>query len=217
MDDVKDDPKLVLALAANELGAGDFDEALARIRKIQPDLLDNPGLLAPSRALEARALASLGRGQEALSVLDVALADAQKAGLEEHVKGLGGMRERLEQAVEMRNLAVASVSDIERQAPDAATRAVLLSNKIMAVLASGDIAEAKRILPRARMAAEEAEEPGALLPVLLSTAQLCVATDDAKSAQRALEAARTLAQQYEPDALPLIEEMTGYLLQNPDA
>ena len=48
----------------------------------------------------------------------------------------------------------------------------------MALLATGDIGKAKALLPRARIAAEEADEPGALLPVLLATAQLCVATDD---------------------------------------
>jgi hypothetical protein len=91
----------------------------------------------------------------------------------------------------------------------------LFSNKIMAVLASGDVAGAKAILPRARAAAEEAGEPGALLPVLLATAQLSVAADERKQARRALEAARSLAVEFDPDTVPLIDEMASFLLRDP--
>lgn len=213
-EEVKEDPRLVLSLAANELGAGDFEDALERVRRVQPLMDGNQALLAPSRALEARALASLGRGDEALAVLDRGIAEARAAGAEVHVKGLSGLREKLDQALEMRRLASISAEDIERQAPDAPTRAVLLSNKIMAVLAGGDLAGAKAILPRARIAAEEADEPGALLPVLLATAQLSVAAGEPKQARRALEAARSLAVEFDPDTVALIDEMAGFLLRD---
>jgi len=213
----KDEPRAVLSLAANEIGAGDFEDALERIRRIQPALAGDPALYYPSCALEARALSSLGRGREALEVLDRALEGAREAKLEGHVTGLSGMRERLEQALEMRGLAAASAEEIERTTPDLASRAVLFANKIMALVAMGDVAGAKALLPRARGAAEMADEPGALLPVLLATAQLCVATDDIASARRALEGARSLAERFEPEALSLIDEMAGFLLQDPDA
>jgi tetratricopeptide (TPR) repeat protein len=210
------DPRFVLSLAANELGAGDFEDALERVRRVQPLIGDDQALLAPSRALEARALAALGRGEEALLVLDRAIDEAGRAGAEVHARGLSGLRQKLEQTLEMTRMAAISPDDIERQTPDAKTRAVLFSNKIVALLATGELEQARMILPRAREAAEEADEPGALLPVLLATAQLCVATDDTHSANRALEAARALAVRFEPDAVALIDEMTGFLQRTPD-
>lgn len=212
-DDEGVDPKFVLSLAANELGAGDFEDALVRVRRLRPELGDNQELVAPCRALEARALASLGRGEDALSVLADAIADAKQAGAEAHVRGLSGLRQKLEEALEMRRLADISPNDIERQTPDAATRAVLFSNKIMAFLATGEVEQAKALLPRARKAAEDADEPGALLPVLLATAQLCVATEDRRSAKKALEAARSLAVRFEPETVRLIDDMTGFLMR----
>ncbi|MDC3980893.1 hypothetical protein [Polyangium jinanense] len=212
-----DDPRSVLSLAANELGAGQFEAALARVKALQPSLSATPDLLAPSRALEARALASLGRGEEALAVLDQGQKDAEAANLPAHVEGLGRLRAGLAQAFEMEQLAAMSAEDLERQTDDPAQRAVLYSNKIVASLAVGDIEGARKLLPRARVAAEQAEDPAALLPVLLATTQLCVATDDVKTAKRALEAARKVAEAHEPDVIPMIDEMAGYLLQDPEA
>ncbi len=211
------DPKFVLSLAANELGAGDFEDALERVRRVQGLIGDDQALLAPSRALEARALAALGRGDEALLTLDRAIEEAGRAGAEVHVRGLSGLRQKLEQTLEMTRMASISTDDIEAQTPDAMTRAVLFSNKIVALLATGELESARVILPRARAAAEEADEPRALLPVLLATAQLCVATDDMHSAKRALEAARALAARFDPDAVGLIDEMTGFLQRPPEA
>lgn len=212
-----DDPRSALALAANELGAGQFEDALSRVKALQPSLSATPDLLAPSRALEARALASLGRGEEALLVLDRAQKDAEAANLPEHVEGLGRLRAGLAQAFEMERLASMSADDLERQTEDPVQRAVLFSNKIVAALSVGDVEGARALLPRARMAAELAEDPAALLPVLLATTQLCVATNDVKTARRALDAARKVAEASEPDAIPLIDEMAGYLLRDPDA
>ncbi|MDI1431957.1 hypothetical protein [Polyangium sorediatum] len=212
-----DDPRSVLSLAANELGAGQFEEALARVKALQPSLAGTPDLLAPSRALEARALASLGREEEALVVLEQAQKDAEAANLPAHVEGLGRLRAGLAQAFEMERLASMSPEDLERQTEDPAQRAVLYSNKIVAALAVGDVEGARELLPRARAAAEQAEDPAALLPVLLATTQLCVATNDVPTAKRALEAARKVAEASEPDAIPLIDEMAGYLLRDPEA
>ncbi len=212
-----DDPRSILSLAANELGAGNFDDALRRVKELQPSLATQPDLLAPSRALEARALASLGREVEALSVLEEAQKEAEAANLPEHVEGLGRLRAGLAQAFEMERLASLSADDVEQQTPDPAQRAVLFSNKIVAALSVGDLEGARDLLPRARQAAQDADDPAALLPVLLATTQLCVATNDVKTARRALEAARQVAEAHEPDAIPLIDEMAGYLLRDPEA
>jgi hypothetical protein len=213
MEEPIEDPRHVLSLAASELGAGAFEDALARVRGLQPSLAEKPDLLAPSRALEARALASMGREEEALAVLDNAQSDAKDANLPEHVDGLGRLRAGLAQAFEMQRLASLSADDLAGQTPDPGQRAVLFANKIVASLAAGDIQSAREILPLARAAAEEAGDPAALLPVLLATSQLCVATNDLRTAERALAAARSIAEQHEPEAVALIDEMAGYLLR----
>jgi hypothetical protein len=97
---------------------------------------------------------------------------------------------------------------------DPGERAVLLANKIVALLGTGDVAGAQALLPRARASAQEADDPLALLPVLLATSQLGAVTGDMESAKRALEAARTLAKMHDPESMALVEEMSRFLLRD---
>ncbi|UQA61114.1 hypothetical protein [Polyangium aurulentum] len=207
------DPRSVLALAVNELRAGSADAALTRVHELLPSLHDKPDLLAPARAVEAQALAALGRGDEALALLDRGLEEAHNAGLPAHVEGLRGLAEQLRPQIEMARLAAVPVEEIDRMAPNPAARAVLLANKSIAHLALGDLGNAQVLLPLAREAADSSGEPGALVPVLLATAQVFAATDDAPKARRALNEARTVAAEHAPDALPLIDEMQELLEQ----
>jgi tetratricopeptide (TPR) repeat protein len=209
-----DDPRQVLQLAAFDVNAGAFSEALERIRSALPALEKDPEFLAPARALEARALASLGQEQDALAVLETAMKEAQKAGLDKHVAGLRGLREQLNRVVEMRRLAATPVDELSGRRMDPGERAVLLSNKIVAFLGLGDIESARALLPRARASAEEADDPLALLPVLLATSQLGAATGDWESAKKAINAARTLAKMHDTESMDLVEEMARFLLQN---
>jgi tetratricopeptide (TPR) repeat protein len=209
-----DDPRQVLRLAALDVGAGAFGDALERIREVIPALAGDPGFLAPSRALEARALMGLGREQEALSVLEGAIGEAEQAGLEKHVMGLKGLREQLERVLEMRRLAVTPIDELSGRDMDPGERSVLIANKIVALLGTGDVEAAQALLPRARASAQEANDPMALLPVLLATSQLGVATGDISSAKKAIEAARALAKMHDPDSMPLIEEMARFLLRD---
>lgn len=214
MSEVSDDPRQVLQLAAFDVGSGAFADALERITSAIPQLQNDPSFLAPARALEARALMGLGREQEALSVLEKAIGEAEAAGLDKHVVGLRGLHEQLDRVVEMRKLAATPIDELSGREMDPGERAVLISNKIIALLGTGDIDSAQALLPRARSAAQEANDPMALLPVLLATSHLGVATGDMGSAKKALEAAKSLAKQYDPQTLPLIEEMAQFLLRN---
>jgi tetratricopeptide (TPR) repeat protein len=207
MSDDSSDTNFLLGLAFNELRDGRPEEALARIRDLIPDLSGAPEHLAPARALEARALASLGRGEEALSLLESAAREAGAAGLRDHENGLRGLREGLAQQIEMSRLADLPVEEIERQVTDPGGRAVLLANKAIACLARGDLDAARSILPIAREAADAAGEPDARVPVLLAAAQVSAADEDLPKARRALNEARALAVQHAPEALPLIDEM----------
>ena len=206
-----EDPRQILQLAALDMGSGAIDEALERIRTALPALEKDPGFLAPARALEARALMSLGREQEALSVLEKAVEEAKQAGLDNHVVGLRGLREQLQRVIEMRRLAATPVDEISGRRMDPGERAVLLSNKIVALLGLGDVDDARALLPRARAAAEEADDPLALLPVLLATSQLGAATGEWDSAKKAIDAARTLARLHDTESMALVEEMAQFL------
>lgn len=207
------DPRSVLALAVNELRAGSADAALTRVHELLPSLSDKPDLLAPARAVESQALAALGRGDEAIALLERGIDEAQAANLEAHVQGLSGLLEQLRPQIEMAKLAAVPVEEIDRMAPNAAARAVLLANKSIAHLALGDLANAQVLIPIARAAADSSGEPGALVPVLLATAQVFASSDDAPKARRALNEARTVAAEHAPDALPLIQEMQELLEQ----
>lgn len=208
-----EDPRQILRLAAMDVHSGAFEEACARLRAGFSVLEENPEFLAPARALEARALMSLGREQEALDVLDKAIGEAMQAQLDKHVVGLRGLREQLHRVVEMRRLAATPVDELSGRHMDAGERAVLLSNKIVAYLGMGDIANAEVLLPRARASAEEADDPLALLPVLLATSQLGAATGDMDSAKKALDAARTLAKLHDPESMALVDEMARFLVR----
>ncbi|MBK9261499.1 MAG: hypothetical protein IPM54_17045 [Polyangiaceae bacterium] len=208
-----EDPRQVLQLAALDVGAGAFADALERLRPALPALANDPGFLAPARALEARALMGLGREQEALSVLEKAIGEAQQAGLDKHVVGLRGLREQLVRVVEMRRMAAAPIDELSHRQMDPGERAVLLSNKIVALLGTGDVAGAEALLPRARASAQEADDPMALLPVLLATSQLGAVVGDNESAKRALDAARTLAKMHDPESMALVEEMSRFLVR----
>lgn len=207
------DPRQILQLAAFDVGSKDFAAALEKIRGALPELQKYPDFLAPARAIEARALMSLGREQEALDVLDKAAKEAKEAGLERHVTGLRGLRQQLERLVEMRRLALTPVDELSGRRMEPGERAVLLANKIVAMLSLGEIDDAKALLPRARAAAEEADDPVALLPVLLATSQLGAATGDMTSAKKAVDAARNLAKLHDPDSMALVEEMARFLMQ----
>lgn len=209
-----DDPRQILQLSAFDLNAGAFAEALERLRGAFSVLEKSPEFLAPSRALEARALMSLGREDEAVATLEKAIGEAKQAGLEKHVVGLRGLREQLHRAVEMRRLAATPVDELSGRHIDPGERAVLFANKIVAYLGMGDISSAEALLPRARASAEEADDPLALLPVLLATSQLGAAQGDWTSAKKALDAARTLAKLHDPESMVLVEEMTRYLMQH---
>lgn len=209
-----DDPRQILQLSAFELNAGAFAEALERLRGALSVLEKSPEFLAPSRALEARALMSLGREDEAVATLEKAIGEAKQAGLEKHVVGLRGLREQLHRAVEMRRLAATPVDELSGRHIDPGERAVLFANKIVAYLGMGDVSSAEALLPRARASAEEADDPLALLPVLLATSQLGAAQGDWTSAKKALDAARTLAKLHDPESMVLVEEMTRYLMQH---
>jgi len=209
-----EDPRQILQWAALDVGAGAFVDALERIRSALPALANDPGFLAPTRALEARALMGMGREQEALSVLDKGLEEARQAGLDKHVIGLRGLREQLERVVEMRRMAAAPIDELSGREMDPGERAVLLSNKIVALVGTGDVAGAEALLPQARASAQEADDPLVLLPVLLATSQLGAATGDMESAKRALDAARTLARMHDPESMALVEEMTRFLLRD---
>jgi tetratricopeptide (TPR) repeat protein len=209
------DPRQVLQLAAFDIGSGDFPGALEKIRGAIPELEKYPDFLAPARALESKALMSLGREQEALDVLDQAVKNAKAAGLDKHVVGLRGLRQQLERVVEMRRLALTPVDELSGRQMDPGERAVLLANKIVALLGLGDVAEAQALLPRARAAAEEADDPLALLPVLLATSQLGAATGDMVSAKKAVDAARNLAKLHDQESMALVEEMARFLLRQP--
>jgi len=206
-----EDPRQILQLAALDIGSGAIDEALERIRSAMPALEKDPGFLAPARALEARALMSLGREQDALAVLDKAVTEAKQAGLDNHVMGLRGLREQLQRVIEMRRLAATPVDELSGRRMDPGERAVLFSNKIVALLGLGDIDGARALLPRARASAEEADDPLALLPVLLATSQLGAATGDWNSAKKAIDAARTLATMHDKESMALVEEMAQFL------
>lgn len=205
------DPRQILQLAAMDVGSKDFAGALERIRVALPELQKHPDFLAPARAIEARSLMSLGREQEALDILDKAAKEAQEAGLERHVTGLRGLRQQLERLVEMRRLALTPVDELSGRPMEPGERAVLFANKIVAMLSLGEIEEAAALLPRARAAAEEADDPVALLPVLLATSQLGAATGDLSSARKAVDAARNLAKLHDPDSMALVEEMARFL------
>lgn len=209
-----DDPRQILQLSAFELNAGAFAEALERLRGALSVLEKSPEFLAPSRALEARALMSLGREDEAVATLEKAIGEAKQAGLEKHVVGLRGLREQLHRAVEMRRLAATPVDELSGRHIDPGERAVLFANKIVAYLGMGDVSSAEALLPLARASAEEADDPLALLPVLLATSQLGAAQGDWTSAKKALDAARTLAKLHDPESMVLVEEMTRYLMQH---
>lgn len=207
------DPRQVLQLAAMDVGSKDFSAALEKIRGALPALQKYPDFLAPARAIEARALMSLGREQEALDVLDKAAKEAKDAGLERHVIGLRGLRQQLEKLVEMRRLALTPVDELTGRDMAPGERAVLFANKIVAMLSLGEIDDAKALLPRARAAAEEADDPLALLPVLLATSQLGAATGDLVSAKKAIDAAKTLAKLHDPDSMALVDEMAKFLIR----
>jgi len=207
------DPRQVLQLAAFDIGSGDFAGALEKIRAAFSELEKYPDFLAPARALESKALMSLGREQEALDALDRAVKDAKEAGLDKHVVGLRGLRQQLERVVEMRRLALTPVDELSGREMDPGERAVLLANKIVALLGLGDVTQAQALLPRARAAAEEADDPLALLPVLLATSQLAAATGDMSSAKKAVDAARNLAKLHDPESMALVEEMARFLLR----
>ncbi|HRI70837.1 MAG TPA: hypothetical protein PK156_41675 [Polyangium sp.] len=207
------DPRQILQLAALDVHSGDFAGACSRLQEAYPTLEKHPEFLAPARALEARALMSLGREQEALAILEKGIGEALQAKLDQHVKGLRGLREQLHRVVEMRRLAATPVDELSGRHMDAGERAVLFSNKIVAYLGMGDITSAEALLPRARASAEEADDPLALLPVLLATSQLGVATGDMGSATKAIEAARTLAKLHDPESMALVEEMARFLIR----
>lgn len=209
-----EDPRQILQSAALDMSAGAFGEALDRVRSALPALEKDPGFLAPARALEARALMSLGQEQEALSVLEKAIGEAKEAGLDNHVVGLRGLREQLNRVIEMRRLAATPVDELSGRRMDPGERAVLLSNKIVACLGLGDINNARALLPRARASAEEADDPLALLPVLLATSQLGAATGDWDSARKAINAARNLAKMHDTESMALVEEMAQFLMQH---
>lgn len=211
------DPRQILQLAAFDVNAGAFADALEKIRNGYDALQKTPEFLAPSRALEARALMSLGREREALEVLEKAISEAMKAKLDKHVIGLRGLREQLQQVIEMRRLAATPVDELSGRHMDPGERAVLFSNKIVAYLGLGDVNSAQALLPRARAAAEEADDPLALLPVLLATSQLSAATGDMSSAKKALDAARNLAKLHDPESMTLVEEMARFLMRHPSA
>lgn len=208
------DPRQILQLAAFDVNSGAPGEALEKLRAGQSVLVQNPEFLAPARALEARALMSIGQEQEALAVLDKAIAEAQEAALDKHVIGLRGLREQLNRVVEMRRLAATPVGELSGREMDPGERAVLLANKIVAFLGLGDIESAKELLPRARASAQEADDPLALLPVLLATSQLAAVTGDLVSAKKAIEAARTLAKLHDPESMALVEEMARFLVRD---
>lgn len=208
------DPRQILQLAAFDVNSGAPEEALEKLRAGQSVLAQTPDFLAPARALEARALMSIGQEQEALVVLDKAIAEAKEAALDKHVIGLRGLREQLERVVEMRRLAATPVDELSGREMDPGERAVLLANKIVAFLGLGDIASARELLPRARASAQEADDPLALLPVLLATSQLAAATGDLVSAKKAIEAARTLAKLHDPESMALVEEMARFLVRD---
>jgi tetratricopeptide (TPR) repeat protein len=209
------DPRQILQLAALDVGSGAFQEGLDKIRSALPGFEKHPDFLAPARALEARALMSLGHEQEALDVLAKAIKEAKEANLEKHVTGLRGLRQQLERVLEMRRLAVTPVDELSGRQMDPGERAVLFANKIVALLGLGDVTNAQALLPRARAAAEEADDPVALLPVLLATSQLGAATGDFDSAKKAIDAARTLAKLHDPESMALVEEMARFLTRQP--
>jgi tetratricopeptide (TPR) repeat protein len=208
-----EESRQILQLAALDVNSGAFDDALEKLRSGQSVLEQNPAFLAPARALEARALMSLGREQEALMVLEKAIGEALQANLDKHVIGLRGLREQLERVAEMRRLAATPVDELSGREMDPGERAVLFSNKIVAFLGIGDITSAQALLPRARISAQEADDPLALLPVLLATSQLAAATGDWVSAKKAIEAARTLAKLHDPESMALVDEMSQFLLR----
>jgi tetratricopeptide (TPR) repeat protein len=209
-----EEPRQILQLVALDVHSGAHAEALEKLRSGHSVLEKTPDFLAPARALEARALMSLGREQEALGVLEKAIGEAEQAGLDKHVIGLRGLREQLERVVEMRRLAATPVDELSGREIDPGERAVLFSNKIVAFLGMGDIASAQELLPRARASAQEADDPLALLPVLLATSQLAAATGDLVSAKKAIEAARTLAKMHDPESMALVEEMARFLVRD---
>ena len=114
----------------------------------------------------------------------------------------------------MRRLAATPVDELSGREMDPGERAVLLANKIVAFLGLGDIESARELLPRARASAQEADDPLALLPVLLATSQLAAATGDLVSAKKAIEAARTLAKMHDPESMALVEEMARFLVRD---
>lgn len=213
MSEAMEDPRQILQSAALDVGTGAFAEALERIRAAIPALEKDPGFLAPARALEARALMSLGHEQEAVGVLEQGIREAKEAGLDNHVRGLQGLREQLHRVVEMRRLAATPVDELSGRHMDPGERSVLFANKIVALIGLGDLEGAQRLLPRARASAEEADDPLALLPVLLATSQLSAATGDLVSAKKAVDAARNLAKLHDPESMVLVEEMARFLLE----
>jgi hypothetical protein len=206
-NDLSMDLDLPLTLAASDLREGQPESALRRVRAALPDLEGVPDRLYPARALEARALAALGRGEEALELLERSAEEAASAGLPNHEQGLRGLAAKLAPDIEMARLVAIPVERIERDTPDLGARAVLLASKAMAHLARAEHDVAAALLPLARGAAEFAGEPAALVPVLLASAHIHAAEGAPDLARGVLAQARALAAEHAPDALALLDAL----------